>query len=511
MLKHNYLKIPKLLNQKRWLRLTLFITVLSLPILFLCFPYVFKPNNVLLFDWDYFAQMHEAFRITVLKYHQFPWFNPWVAGGVPLYANPQFSLISLQSLLVLLFGTLYGLRLAVFAYLLAGFWGTYCLLRHFDSSIKRSILLGYLFIMGGFGIYHLTGGHLTFAVYYLIPWVLLAFVRMLKSGKWLPFALLTGFCLQSSTHYSMMQFLVLLSAILILAILYKPFELDRRSLILNTLKSGVLILLISAPKLYFSLQYLKGYPRIGNDHFWVNIKTIILAFIVPPTADFHKMPGGLHYSWGEYTAYMGLFLVAALLLVCFIIYKNRKLLTPALAGLIIMAIISIIFALGDFGVLSPFHWLIKLPIFGSMIAPARWLGWAFLCFVLIIGVIKLNKRQDAIITTLLVLAVLEVGFFTIQYVNYMNPELKFADSSTKLSGFEQYDDYPATNSMRYLQTTRANLGEVRGYEAILSYDLFRPTARCGINNGCKFVLLKTPKWNTGRPIEYYSQELEKAQ
>jgi len=32
------------------------------------------------------------------------------------------------------------------------------------------------------------------------------------------------------------------------------------------------------------------------------------------------------------------------------------------------------------------------------------------------------------------------------------------------------------------------LGEVRGYEAILDYNYYRPTNRCGINKGCGFVL-----------------------
>lgn len=498
MIKKYYLKLTTYLAQKSWLRLALFITTCSLPILVLCAPYVVRGDNVLLFDWDYFAQMYEAFRIAVLKYHQFPWFNPWVAGGVPLYANPQFGLVSIQSILVLLFGTLYGLRLAIFAYLLVGFWGVYCLLRHFDSSIKRSILLGYVFIMGGFGIYHLTGGHLTFAVYYLIPWVLFSFVRMLSSGKWLTFALLVSFCIQSSTHYSMMQFLVLLGILWVLALLYKPFKLSRRRLAIDTLKSGLLVLLISAPKLYFSMQYLKDYPRVGNDHFWVNIKTIFLSFIIPPSTDFHKMPAGLHYSWGEYSAYAGIFVIITLVTVSFIIYKNKKLLTPVLIGIISVAFISFLFALGDFGIFSPFHWLLKLPVFRSMIAPARWLGWVFMSIILFIGIIRLNKRQDMIISALLSLAVLEIGFFTFLYIGYMNPNIKYSDTTPISNYFEQYDDFQATGSMRYLQTTRANLGEIRGYEAILSYDLYRPTNRCGINNGCEFILTGNAR------VEYWS-------
>jgi hypothetical protein len=52
--------------------------------------------------------------------------------------------------------------------------------------------------------------------------------------------------------------------------------------------------------------------------------------------------------------------------------------------------------------------------------------------------------------------------------------------------------------MRYFSGTKANYGEVRGYEAILDYNLYRPTNRCGINKGCGLVLTNNAS------IDYWS-------
>jgi hypothetical protein len=77
---------------------------LSLPILLFTLRFsILDARMGLSGDWAYFLQIYEAARLSILEYHQFPWWNPWNLGGVPLYANPQFGLVSIQMPLVLLF------------------------------------------------------------------------------------------------------------------------------------------------------------------------------------------------------------------------------------------------------------------------------------------------------------------------------------------------------------------------------------------------------------------------
>src|SRR5665811_2223323 len=78
-----------------------FLLLLGVPILLFCLNLLLTGQNIAPGDGDYIMQTYEAARISILKYGQFPWWNPWVSGGVPLYANPQFGLISIQSLTTL--------------------------------------------------------------------------------------------------------------------------------------------------------------------------------------------------------------------------------------------------------------------------------------------------------------------------------------------------------------------------------------------------------------------------
>jgi hypothetical protein len=443
--------------------------------------------------------MYEAFRVSVIKYGQFPWFNPWVAGGVPLYANPQFGLVSIQAILVLIFGTLVGLKISIILYALLGMWGIYCLLRYNDTPVARSLMLGYIFAFGGFGVYHITGGHLTFAVYYLIPFLLWSFQRLLKESKWIVFSLIFSLCLLSASHYIILQFMLILFGISILAIWKKPYGKNPKELAIIYLKSFGLILILTAHKIFFAYQYLASYPRLGGDANAVSILTLLRSLIIPPSPYNHTQPAGLNYSWGEYSAYSGIILIFIVIFIFIILFRNKKLITNKIYVVFLIIIGSFLLALGRFSKFSPFNLLGELPVYSSMIAPARWMGWFFFGIILLIGLIKLNKSQEKIISLLLVVSVLEIAFFTIPYIKFMNPNIKYSAPNITNNKFEQYADYKKDEYMRYLNGTQSNLGEVRGYEAIINYDLYRPTNRCGVNKGCNFVLTNNAKVNYWSP------------
>ena len=95
------IKVSSLIKNKY-----VFIFLVSLPVIAFSFKFsIINIHGNLQSDWPYFAQIYEAARISILKYHQFPWINSWSLVGVPLFANPQYGLFSIPMLLVLLFGT----------------------------------------------------------------------------------------------------------------------------------------------------------------------------------------------------------------------------------------------------------------------------------------------------------------------------------------------------------------------------------------------------------------------
>src|SRR5580698_351934 len=61
---------------------------------------------------DVFYPWADAVRLSILKYHQFPWWNPWAMSGQPLFADPASVAVFMpDTLLVLVFGPVLGLKL----------------------------------------------------------------------------------------------------------------------------------------------------------------------------------------------------------------------------------------------------------------------------------------------------------------------------------------------------------------------------------------------------------------
>ncbi len=54
-------------------------------------------------DWDKLLTYHELQRKTIIDYHQFPLWNPYISGGEPWLAHPYSNFLSLYFLLYILF------------------------------------------------------------------------------------------------------------------------------------------------------------------------------------------------------------------------------------------------------------------------------------------------------------------------------------------------------------------------------------------------------------------------
>ena len=124
-------------------------------------------------DWRYvFYPWADALRQTILRYHQFPWWNPWAVSGQPLFADPQAPVLVPDTLLLLVFGSVVGLKLVIFAYQCVGYEGSRFLCRHLfgDSRFVRAVsvipaLLPPLAL-------HWGEGHIVFVAFLLFPWLL---------------------------------------------------------------------------------------------------------------------------------------------------------------------------------------------------------------------------------------------------------------------------------------------------------------------------------------------------
>jgi hypothetical protein len=462
----------------------IWVLLLCLPILAFLSGIWIRPRSALVGDWDYFLQMYEAFRQSVLHYHQFPWWNPWVAGGVPLYANPQFGLISIQSPLVLLFGTLYGLKLGLISYYLLGFWGMYLLAMRLSGQRLRSVLLSYMFVFSGFVAFHTMGGQLTFAMYLLVPLLIYFFIRRveLKYG-WVWLVLFTAFFINSAPHYIVIQTCVLMALISA----YDYGRRWRRGAQLpwcQDLIALAAIAVLVCHKLLYSLQYLHDYPRLIGHQTPVGLRLMLAAMFWPYYNGNGFVPRwGLEFGWGEYSAYIGwgslLILVGCLV---YIAYKRIWRQEHRSLYCLVLVIVGFLLAAGPFARYAPYHVLSKLPIFSSMGVPSRYLGWSALFLLLFFACLRLRSRLLNI-----ALLVVVVDLFVAHSAIFMRPTQLLSTAPQYQNNFVQYTDYAPTDENRYYDGTLRNIGEVHGYEAILGYDMGRPTKRVGVNDGGKMI------------------------
>lgn len=485
-------------------RLLLFYALPTIIVCLFFWQYLFTGNAIREGDFDYYAQLYEAFRISVLKYHQFPWWNPWMSGGLPLYANPQFGLISIQSLTVLALGSVYGLKIAYVLYAIAGFWGMYSLARmRLHGERMRALLISFLWIAGGFfGMRSIS--HFTFALFFLFPWlVLLVLMRRHISRSWLWFGSLIGLIGLSSLHYAFLFMLVMITVFFTISLLrLKGLEIVphwKKDDILFLLKSGVVFIVLVAHRLFATMTYLSANERVVNEHEVFASPFTLLKAITLPIGTILPQPGlipaknGLQWGWTEYTMYVGFLTVVALLIgigySVFRRHKANKRLYYTFALFAAISLLAFLLALGDRGAFSPYHLLRKFPGFTQTRVPSRWMIFAVFSMLCSLAIFKRPRR---IINMLLLLSCVELFIFYGPI--RMNGSDMFDPGRPRYaSDFEQYDNNRrhSKGDLSYLVSTQRNRGQFYADDSIINtLNYVYNTQRCGINirPECDFVL-----------------------
>lgn len=347
-------------------------------------------NKIGVGDADYLTQGFEAARVSLLKYHQFPWWNPWVSGGVPLFANPQYGLFSIVTPFTLIFGSVLGYKLALLVYMLIGFWGLFFVFnKQLKTPLVTAILLGYIWTFSTF-FSNRIGGHFTFFVIQIFPWALYFFLR--RGGDkyaWLKFGTAVGVMALAAAHNITIMSYAVLALFYVLSSFF--FKVSRtgfstgltivKSDLLFFAKAGAVFLVLAAYRLIFTYQYTADFPR---PQLWqedtIGIAKALFAVFGPVRQFGANTPSLPQWSWMEVGTYIGLTTGIVGLLVLFQVYKKRKNITASfsISPIVIITMLAIFFVLGlgkIVGDVSPYLLLQKLPLFSSMRVASRWLVW----------------------------------------------------------------------------------------------------------------------------------------
>jgi len=261
-------------------------------------------------DWDQSLQWQQAAYQSVVRFHQFPWWNPWTCGGIPLLGNPQSHFLTPWFLLTLLFGAVVGLHLEIPLHISAAWLGTYLLARVVGAHKLSAAGASIAFAGSSWFTLHTCEGHVGFLPFAYLPLVV-ALAWLAAEGGKVTYALFSG-ALLALCFYEGNPYPVTLIALTV-SLLMLPLAVMRWSLrpILALALVGIFALGISAFKLLPAYSFMLAHPRLTDAGPANQLYALTVAFFSRNQDRMRASPIPL-WEFHEIGAYIGLFAIPAL-------------------------------------------------------------------------------------------------------------------------------------------------------------------------------------------------------
>lgn len=339
----------KLTINYKYLHGLLFFILLLLSIVF-TYPLLKQLSSSCHGDWDYFQTLHEVNLISIFKYGQFPLWNPYSLGGMPLFANPQSSFPSLAFIVCSCFGVIAGLKLAICIYTFIGLTGVWFLCKKMGINWLVRFMCLALFIFSSYWPLRLAEGHFVWLPVVYLPYLMLFYLKSFDSNRFLVLAaLIESLIIFEGGTY------IFAYSILFLFVYALIYSVEKRNLkpvilfaVLNLISFG-----LSAPKLLPMLKLLQDYPRLTDGLEKISWADVLGMFIERNAAD----------AVVEYGAFIG-FIPIILYIVALVMVEGQW-------ALKISSIFLITLTLGNFAAWSPWNILHTLPFFSNFRGPTR--------------------------------------------------------------------------------------------------------------------------------------------
>lgn len=338
-------------------------------------------------DWDTTTASRLLTAISIKRYGQFPFWNPYACGGYSAwgYVEGGTTVISPFLPLYLALPTQIALRLEVVGTALISASGAWLLTGRFTKSIAARALVCVLFVVNGRWALQTASGHLWHCYYAYMPWVLYFYERAHGLGrnpsdpapKWRDPVIAGAFLammVYSGAIYPLPHTVFILTAYgLLLATVYRTWR---------PLVQGILVALtflgFAAPKLLPVLDAFSKSPRLTDSPEFLDL-TGFFTLLTSPDQSFGARPTKVsHWGWHEWGMYLGW--IPVVLLGWGLVYagwqQKRERVVKAVGFLLLLL------GFGSFHEYAPWSLVHKLPIFSSQHVPSRWLYPALLLLAL---------------------------------------------------------------------------------------------------------------------------------
>jgi hypothetical protein len=345
------------------------------------------------------------FKESLLEYHEFPLWNPYINQGIPSIADPLYGIYNpIISVPILLFDYPIAMKVMYFAAFLLSSITMFLLLRLYKISERISSIIGITYACSSYLSSRVVAGHLEKVVSFaFLPLFIFCLIKTVQTKKilWSGLtAIVISLILFSGDIYNAMYCLYSLFAVL----LFYLFK-DKKSF-LYLLSTLFLFLLFSSIKILPMVE-LQGYiskikePFSGGLTFLTFTTNLFFPFDSLLSKVFHTEDLSTGFGWWESLSFIGPFSTIG---IYFLIKSavNRKY-RKEVAILILLSLLYLMLSMPG-SKFNPYHYL--LTTIGTLQyfhVPSRILALWSVVILLSLG-IYLNKwkRQDLAITILFI-------------------------------------------------------------------------------------------------------------
>jgi hypothetical protein len=325
-------------------------------------------------DWDQMESHRFLVTKTILRFHQFPFWNPYSCGGHSSWGGFESGTVVVSPWLpfYLTMTLPHALRVEIIGSALVSMIGTWLLAGRYTRSAAARALVVVAFAINGRWALQLTAGHTWHLVYGLTPWVLYFYDRAVGAVATLPAprwrdTVYLGFVLAMMVYaggiYPLPQTALLVAlygvALAVVTRNVRPIGVG--------LVAGVIALGLAAPKLLPILEVLARFPRLVDSTEMMDFIGFVQILVAPQqdmtTPAIHVSQWGWH-EWGMYIGWTLLVLIT----LGTILGRGLRESPLKWAGLT-----ALVLGLGAFDPHSPWSELHKLPVFKSQHVPSRWM------------------------------------------------------------------------------------------------------------------------------------------
>jgi hypothetical protein len=329
-------------------------------------------------DWDDGSSRRYLTVVSLLRYHELPWWNPSWCGGFPAWGHPETAnnLVSPYLPLYLAFPIQVAERLEIVFATLTALVFTYLLAGRVTKSASLRALVAIAYAMNGRWIMQIAEGHMWHTQYAWLPLALFFLDVSLEPGK-LRWSVYAGVVLAMTAYmggiyplpHTALVFVLYAGMLTIAGRTARPF--------VSVAIAGAVGVGLAAPKLLAVADMMRLYPRKIDSPEALGLGQLLSTFIDGRGTIEHDPIPMPSWGWYEYGIYVGAWITIAMMI---------GVLGPSASGrgnaLRFVGLVFLILGCGSFHPDAPWTLLHKLPSFSSQHVPSRFLMPAVLLLML---------------------------------------------------------------------------------------------------------------------------------